>query len=44
MEYVLLENYKKLGITETELAVIFMIQHLLKQGNTLITQELLALK
>lgn len=43
-EYVLLENYKKLGITETELAVIFMIQHLLKQGNTLITQELLALK
>lgn len=44
MEYVLLENYKKLGITETELAVIFMIQHLLKQGNTLVTQELLALK
>lgn len=44
MEYVLLENYKKLGITETELAIIFMIQHLLKQGNTLITQELLALK
>lgn len=44
MEYVLLENYKKLGITETELAVIFMIEHLLKQGNTLITQELLSLK
>ena len=44
MCHLLLENYKKLGITETELVVLIMIEHLLKQGNTFITQELLALK
>lgn len=44
VRYILLENYKKMGITENELAVIFMIQHLLDQGNSFITQELLALK
>ena len=44
IRYILLENYKKMGITENELAVIFMIQHLLDQGNSFITQELLALK
>ena len=44
MRHLLLENYKKLGITETELVVLIMIEHLLKQGNTFITQELLALK
>ncbi len=44
MDYLLLEKYKKLGITENELAVILMINHLLKQGNSFITQELLSLK
>jgi DNA replication protein len=44
MNHLLLENYKKIGITETELVVLIMIDHLLKQGNTFITQELLALK
>ncbi len=44
MRYLLLEKYKKLGITENELAVLLMIDHLLKQGNSFITQELLALK
>ena len=43
-QYLLLENYKKLNITEQELAVIFMINHLLDQGNHFITQELLSLK
>lgn len=44
LNFLLLENYKKLGISEPELAVIFMISHLLNQGNLLITNNLLALK
>lgn len=44
MDYLLLEYYKRLNITETELVVLIMIEHLLKQGNKFITQELLALK
>lgn len=44
MNYLLLEYYKKLNITETELVVLIMIEHLLKEGNSFITQELLALK
>ena len=32
MRHLLLENYKKLGITETELVVLIMIEHLLKQS------------
>ncbi len=42
--YLLLEYYKKLRISEDELAVIFMIDHLLGQKNTLITPDLLSLK
>ena len=42
--YLLLEYYKKLRISENELAVILMIDHLLEQKNTLVTPDLLALK
>ena len=42
--YLLLENYKKLKITENELATIFMIDHLIGQGNPFVTADLLSLK
>ncbi len=42
--YLLIENYKKFGINEKQLAVIFFIDHLLRQKNTLVTTDLLALK
>ena len=42
--YVLLDHYKALGIQEDELVVIFCIDHLLKQGNELVTADLLSLK
>ena len=42
--FLLLENYKKMKISENELAVIFMIDHLASQGNFLITKDHLALK
>lgn len=43
-KYLLLENYKKLRLSENELAVLFMIDHLINQGNPFITTDLLALK
>lgn len=43
-EYTLLEFYKKLSLNENDLAVIFMIKHLLSQNNTLITADLLSIK
>ena len=42
--YVLLDCYKRLGLTEEELSVILMIDHLLEQGNTFINSDMLALK
>lgn len=42
--YLLLEYYKKLRISENELAVILMIDHLLGQKNTFLTPDLLSLK
>ena len=42
--FLLLENYKKLKISEDEVVVIFMIDHLLSQGNPFITADLLSLK
>ena len=42
--FLLLENYKKLKIKENQLAVIFMIDHLVSQGNPFITADLLSLK
>lgn len=43
-DYILLENYKKMKISETELATIFMIEHLIADGNPFITKDLLSLK
>jgi len=42
--FLLLENYRKLKIDEKQLAIIFMIDHLLSQGNPFITADLLSLK
>ncbi|MCD8204193.1 MAG: DnaD domain protein [Coprobacillus sp.] len=42
--YLLLENYKDLKISENELTVILMIDHLISQDNPLITADLLSLK
>ena len=42
--YLLLEYYKKLNISETELAVLLMINHLLVQKNLFITADQLAVK
>ncbi len=42
--YVLLEQYKALALKEDEVAVILMIDHLLGQGNRMITSDALALK
>ncbi|NLB48463.1 MAG: DnaD domain protein [Erysipelotrichia bacterium] len=42
--FLLLENYKKLKITEKQLVIILMIDHLLSQGNPFITADLLSLK
>ena len=44
LNYILLENYKKLKITEAELTVILMISHLLNEGNNLITNTILSYK
>lgn len=43
-KYLLLEYYKKLRISENELSVILMIDHLLDQKNTLVTPDLLCMK
>ena len=42
--FLLLENYKKLQITENQLVIVLMIDHLLSQGNPFITADLLSLK
>ncbi len=42
--YLLLEYYKKLRLSENELAVILMIDHLLEQKNVLITPDLLSIR
>lgn len=42
--YLLLEYYRKLKLSENELAVVLMIDHLLGQKNTLVTPDLLSMK
>ena len=42
--FLLIENYKKLKISEEELATIFVIDHLIGQGNPFVTADLLSLK
>ena len=42
--FVLIDKYKKLKLTEEELAMIFVIDFLIDQGNPFITPDLLSLK
>lgn len=42
--FLLLENYKRLKITENELVTLFMIDHLISLGNPFVTADLLAIK
>jgi len=42
--YLLIEYYKKLRLSENELSVVLMIDHLLQQKNTLITPDLLSMR
>ena len=43
-QYLLLDSYARLGLSEDELAVSLMLDHLLEQGNTFITADMLSLK
>lgn len=43
-EYLLLESYKKIGLSENEAITCLMIHHLIKQGNHFIPAESLELK
>jgi len=43
-EYLLLEKYKAMNIKENELAVILMVDHLIREGNSLITTDNLSIK
>lgn len=43
-KYLLIENYKKMNISEVELATIFVIDHFINEGNSIITTDLLSLK
>lgn len=42
--YLLINNYKQMGIKEDELATIFVIDFLISEGNPFITADILALK
>lgn len=44
IKYLLLENYKALGLQEKHVMVLLMLDHLIKQENHLVTAELLSLK
>jgi len=42
--YLLIDNYKKLKLSEVELSTIFVIDYLISQGNPFVTADLLSLK
>ncbi len=42
--YLLLENYKRMGLSEHHLTAILLIDHLITQGTPFVTADLLALK
>ena len=44
LRYILLDEYHAFGLNENELAVILMVDHLLRKGDRLITSDLLSLK
>ena len=43
-EYIFLDFYRQLCLEESEVVVVIMINHLIKQGNLLISADLLAIK
>ncbi len=43
-DYALIEKYKLLNLTENELAVILVMNHLLEEGNNFVTADTLSLK
>ena len=42
--FLLLESYKKMKISENELAAILMVDHFISQGNPFVTADLLSIK
>lgn len=42
--YALLDSYKKLNLSEEEVSILLMIDHLMEQGNRFISADMLALK
>lgn len=42
--YLLVDTYKSLGLSENDLALLLVVDNILREGPTLITAELLALK
>ncbi len=44
IRYLLLDNYKKMGLSENQLATLLMIDHIIRQGTQLVTADLLVLK
>lgn len=43
-KYLLLDNYKKLGLNEEDAIVLLMLEQLINQGNKVVTADLLSLK
>jgi DNA replication protein len=44
IRYLLLENYKKMGLSEEHVTTLLLIDHLLSQGTMLVTADVLSLK
>ena len=42
--YLLVDTYKSLGLNENDLAVLLVVDNILKETPTLVTSEILALK
>lgn len=42
--FLLLDAYKKVGLSENEVLVALMVDHLIEQGNSLVTVDMLSLK
>ena len=41
---VLIDNYKKLGLNETELSIILVVDSFIRKGNKIVTPDLISLK
>lgn len=44
IRYLLLENYKKMGLSEEHVTTLLLIDHLITQGTLLVTADILSLK